>query len=175
MLKEGEAGAKTADLARRPAVSEATMNNWKPKYGGLEVSEALCRWELEGENAKLKRLLVDKMLDNVALEDLLSKNGDARSEPGSGHSSPGMSRDERAAGVSYHRCRSQELRYRFIRDDDGALGEKLRGLACQRRRFGYRPLDIRTRRETMMINRKRPSGSRGLAVNSVPQYSLCLS
>ena len=74
VLKEAEAGAKTADLARRHGVSEATIYNWKAKYGGLEVSEARRLRELESENAKLKRLLADTMLDNVALKDLLSKN-----------------------------------------------------------------------------------------------------
>lgn len=73
VLKEAEAGAKTADLARRHGVSEATIYNWKSKYGGLEVSEARRLKELEGENAKLKRLLADTMLDNVALKDLLAK------------------------------------------------------------------------------------------------------
>lgn len=73
VLKEAEAGAKPADLARRHGVSEATIYNWKSKYGGLEVSEARRLRELEGENAKLKRLLADTMLDNVALKDLLAK------------------------------------------------------------------------------------------------------
>ena len=59
VLKEAEAGAKTADLARRHGVSEATIYNWKSKYGGLEVSEARRLRELESENAKLKRLLAD--------------------------------------------------------------------------------------------------------------------
>ena len=73
VLKEADAGAKTADLARRHGVSEATIYNWKSKYGGLEVSEARRLRELESENAKLKRLLADTMLDNVALKDLLAK------------------------------------------------------------------------------------------------------
>ena len=73
VLKEAEAGAKTADLARRHGVSEATIYNWKSKYGGLEASEARRLRELESENAKLKRLLADTMLDNVALKDLLAK------------------------------------------------------------------------------------------------------
>jgi putative transposase len=59
VLKEAEAGAKTADLARRHGVSEATIYNWKAKYGGLEVSEARRLRALESENAKLKRLLAD--------------------------------------------------------------------------------------------------------------------
>jgi putative transposase len=73
ILKEAEAGAKTSELARRHGVSEATIYNWKAKYGGLEVSEAKRLRSLEDENAKLKRLLADTMLDNAALKDLLSK------------------------------------------------------------------------------------------------------
>ena len=65
VLKEAEAGAKTADLARRHGVSEATIYNWKAKYGGLEVSDAKRLRALEDENAKLKRLLAEAMLDNA--------------------------------------------------------------------------------------------------------------
>lgn len=74
VLKEQEAGAKTAGLARRQGVSEATIYNWKAKYGGLEVSEAKRLRSLEDENAKLKRLLAEAMLDNAGLKDLLAKN-----------------------------------------------------------------------------------------------------
>jgi putative transposase len=73
VLREAEAGAKTSDLARKHGVSEATLYNWKAKYGGLEVSEAKRLRALEDENAKLKRLLADAMLDNAGLKDLLSK------------------------------------------------------------------------------------------------------
>jgi putative transposase len=73
VLKEAEAGAKTGDLARRHGISEATIYNWKAKYGGMEVSEAKRLRSLEDENAKLKRLLADAMLDNAALKDLLAK------------------------------------------------------------------------------------------------------
>jgi putative transposase len=74
VLKEAEAGAKTGDLARRHGVSEATIYNWRAKYGGLEVSEAKRLRALEDENAKLKRLLAEAMLDNAGLKDLLGKN-----------------------------------------------------------------------------------------------------
>lgn len=74
VLKEAEAGAKTGELARRHGVSEATIYNWKAKYGGLEVSEARRLRALGDENAKLKRLLADAMLDNAGLKDLLAKN-----------------------------------------------------------------------------------------------------
>jgi putative transposase len=70
ILKEHEAGLKTADLCRKHGISEASFYNWKAKYGGLEVSEAKG---LESENAKLKKLLADAMLDNAALKDLLGK------------------------------------------------------------------------------------------------------
>ena len=74
ILKEAETGARTAELARRHGVSEATIYNWKAQYGGLEVSEARRLRELEKENAKLKRLLAEAMLDNAVLKDLASKN-----------------------------------------------------------------------------------------------------
>ena len=73
VLKEHELGAKTADLCRKHGISEATFYNWKSKFGGMDVSEAKRLKALEGENAKLKRLLADAMLDNAALKDLLSK------------------------------------------------------------------------------------------------------
>ena len=74
VLKEHEAGAKTADLARKHGVSEATLYNWKAKYGGMDVSEAKRLKQLEDENAKLKKLLAEQMLDAAALRELLSKN-----------------------------------------------------------------------------------------------------
>jgi len=73
VLKEHELGAKTADLCRKHGISEASFYNWKSKFGGMEVSEARRLKALEGENARLKRLLADAMLDNAALKDLLSK------------------------------------------------------------------------------------------------------
>jgi putative transposase len=73
LLKEHEAGAKTADLARKPGVSEATLYNWKAKYGGMDVSETKRLKQLEDENAKLKTLLAEPVLDSAALRELLSK------------------------------------------------------------------------------------------------------
>ena len=73
ILKEQEAGVPVAELCRKHGMSDATFYNWKSKYGGLEVSEAKRLRALEAENAKLKRLLADAMLDNAALKDLLGK------------------------------------------------------------------------------------------------------
>lgn len=73
ILREQEAGAKTAEVCRRHGISDATFYNWKAKFGGMDPSEAKRLKALEDENAKLKRLLADAMLDNSALKDLLSK------------------------------------------------------------------------------------------------------
>jgi putative transposase len=73
VLKEHEAGVKTGDLARKHGVSEARLYNWKAKYGGMDVSEAKRLKQLEDENAKLKKLLAEPMLDAAALRELLSK------------------------------------------------------------------------------------------------------
>src|SRR3982751_1693871 len=83
VLREREAGAKTADLARKHGVSEATLYNWKAKFGGMDVSEAKRLKQLEdvainpervyAVNAKLKKLLAEQMLDVAAMRELLSK------------------------------------------------------------------------------------------------------
>ena len=71
ILREQEAGAKTAEVCRRHGISGATFYAWKAKFGGMEPSEAKRLKALEEENAKLKRLLAEAMLDNTALKDLL--------------------------------------------------------------------------------------------------------
>ena len=73
ILREQEAGLAVAELCRKHGVSSPTFYKWKAKYGGLDVSEARRLKALEDENAKLKRMLADAMLDNVALKDLLGK------------------------------------------------------------------------------------------------------
>lgn len=74
ILKEQEAGAATADVCRRHGISSATFYKWKAKYRGLEVSEAKRLQALEDENARLKKLLAEAMLDNAILKDVASKN-----------------------------------------------------------------------------------------------------
>ena len=73
VLREQEAGAKTADVCRKHGISPATFYQWKAKFGGLEVSEAHRLHALEAENARLKRLLAEAMLDNAVLKDVAAK------------------------------------------------------------------------------------------------------
>jgi putative transposase len=66
-------GQRPADVARKHGISEATIYNWKAKFGGMDVSEAKRLRALEEENAKLKKLLAEQMLDAAALRELLKK------------------------------------------------------------------------------------------------------
>lgn len=73
ILREQESGMATADVCRRHGISSATFFKWKAKFGGMDVSDARKLKALEDENAKLKKLLADAMLDNLMLRDLNSK------------------------------------------------------------------------------------------------------
>ena len=74
ILKEHQAGLSAAEICRRHGISDATFYKWRSKYGGMEVSDAKRLRGLEEENAKLKRLLADAMLDVSTLKDMLGKN-----------------------------------------------------------------------------------------------------
>ena len=73
VLREHDAGAKAAELARKHGISEATLYNWKAKYGGMDVSDAKRLRSLEEENRRLKKLLAESILDQAALKELLAK------------------------------------------------------------------------------------------------------
>ena len=73
VVKQAEAGMKTAEVCRQHGISEATYYKWKAKYGGLEVSEARRLRQLEDENRRLKQIIGDLMLDNAALKTVLTK------------------------------------------------------------------------------------------------------
>src|SRR3546814_736858 len=74
VLREPEGGMKTADVCRKHGFSSATLYAWKAKYGGMDVSQARKLKVLEEENARLKRLLADAMLDNAVLKEVAAKN-----------------------------------------------------------------------------------------------------
>ena len=147
ILREHEAGMKTADLCRKHGISEASFYNWKAKYGGLEVSEAKRLKGLEGENAKLK-LLADAMLDNAALKDLLGKKmvTPAAKQEAVAHLRSAFDMSERRA-CRVVGCVRMTVRYRPCRPNDVELRARLRALAHERRRFGYRRLHVLLRRE----------------------------
>jgi putative transposase len=74
MIREHDAGVKTAEICRKYGISDATFYKYKARFGGMTVSDAQRLRTLEAENARLKRLLADTMLDNAALKDLATKN-----------------------------------------------------------------------------------------------------
>ena len=74
MIKEQEAGMPTAEVCRKHGLSQGTFYKYKAKYGGMEVSDVAKLRAMEDENARLKRLLADTMLDNAVLKDLLGKS-----------------------------------------------------------------------------------------------------
>ncbi len=73
VLKEREAGFPVKEIIRRHGIAEQTFYRWKSKYGGMEVSDVRLLRELETENGKLKKLLAEQLLDNVALKDVVSR------------------------------------------------------------------------------------------------------
>ena len=73
-LKRVEAGLAVPEICRELGISSATFYKWKATYGGMDVSQARKLKVLEDENARLKRLLADAMLDNAVLKEVASKN-----------------------------------------------------------------------------------------------------
>ncbi len=128
VLREQEAGAKTADVCRKHGISPATYYPWKAKYGGLEVSEARRLRRLEAESARLKKLLADAMLDRAAARGGASHRCDAQARHGwcggdpRGRASP-PSRGANAARRSMHQAIGHQ-----------AIGGPAMGLACDRLR-----------------------------------------
>ncbi|MEQ1956327.1 IS3 family transposase [Mesorhizobium sp. CN2-181] len=145
VLREHEAGAKAGDLARKHGISEATLYNWKAKYGGMDVSDAKRLKALEEENARLKKLLADQMLEASALRELLFKKmvGPVAKREAVAHLR-GLSERRACSIVEADR---KMIRYRSCRPPETQLRGRLRDLANERRRFGYRRLFILLRCE----------------------------
>lgn len=74
ILKEHQAGMAPGELCRKHGISDATFYTWRKKYGGMEVSDAKRLKTLEEENAKLKKLLAESMMDVSTLREMLGKN-----------------------------------------------------------------------------------------------------
>ncbi|MCQ0970120.1 IS3 family transposase [Paracoccus sp. TK19116] len=148
ILQEHEAGAKCADLCRRHGMSEGTFYAWKAKYSGMTVSEAKRLKALEDENAKLKKLLAEQMLDMAAMRELLPKKmvTPAVKREAVAHLKAHLGLSERRACQIAGADRKM-VRYQSQRAPDTALRGRLRDLANERRRFGYRRLFVLLRRE----------------------------
>ncbi|MDX5370703.1 MAG: IS3 family transposase [Alphaproteobacteria bacterium] len=148
ILQEHEAGAKCADLCRKHGMSEGTFYAWKAKYSGMSVSEAKRLKALEDENAKLKKLLAEQMLDMAAMKELLSKKlvTPVAKREAVAHLKAHLGLSERRACQIAGADRKM-VRYQSQRAPDTALRGRLRDLANERRRFGYRRLFVLLRRE----------------------------
>ncbi|MCP1239220.1 MAG: IS3 family transposase [Acetobacter sp.] len=156
ILKEQESGLKVSDLCRKHGISDATFYKWKTRYGGLEVSEAKRLKALEDENSRLKRLLADTMLDNAALKEIVGKKvvTPVAKRQAVRHIQEALALSERRACVLVGVAR-RVARYVFAGADDAALRQRLRELADQRRRFGYRRLGYLLAREGFSPNHKK--------------------
>ena len=144
ILREQEAGAKAADLARKYAVSQTTLYNWKAKFGGMEVSEAKRLKQLEDENAKLKKLLADQMLDAAAMRELLSKKWRARRQARSCRAPSGRHGPVGALGLFHRRCGPQD-RALFAAAAGGRGTARLAGAWTDRTHAVHSAVAIRSR------------------------------
>jgi len=160
MLKEQEAGLSTAEVCRKHGVSQATFYKYNACFGGLEVSDARRLRALEDENAKLRKLLVEQMLDNAILRDVAKKVVAMRA-------CPACVRREAVAyacasrGVSQRRaCQAlavdrSSVRYRSIRPDDAEARMAMQAAASERRQFGYRRIHVMRERQGIVMNLKK--------------------
>lgn len=169
ILKQGEAGLVTSDLCRQHGISNATFYNWKAKYGGLEISEAQRLKQLEEENRKLKRIVADQAIDTGNAEGSGLKK---MVEPQALRTAVAFFREQHEASER-RACRLVGIgrsthHYQQIRNGKReALRERIRELARERQRFGYRRLTALLRREGWVVNAKcvwRICREEGLAV-----------
>lgn len=155
VLREQEAGSAKADVCRKRGISPATFYQWKIKFGGLEVSEARRLRTREAENARVKRLLAEAMLNKRCSKTWLER----MVTPAARREAVAHLREYQA--VSERRaCRvlgadRTAIRYRSVRPDVNATRAHLRALVGKRRRFGYRRLGLLLSRECVVLNHKK--------------------
>lgn len=142
ILKQGEAGVPVKDICRKHNISDATFYTWHKKYRGMDTGDLKRLKQLEKENRKLNRLLADSMLDNDALRAALEKSvlslQDKRCAIATMQARTGISQRRACSLVGSSRS---VLSYRSEkRESDSALQDRLRELAAERKRFGYRRL-----------------------------------
>jgi putative transposase len=155
ILREQEAGAKTAEVCRKHGISSATFYKWKAKYGGLEISDAKRLKALEDENSKLKKLLAGDARQRHAQGRRLKKMvTPAGKREAVAHLRTSFEVSERRACAALGVDRTS-VRYRSSRPAEAAVRARLRELAAIRRRFGYRRLHVLIRREGVVMNHKK--------------------
>ncbi|WP_371685646.1 IS3 family transposase [Tropicimonas sp. IMCC6043] len=156
VLKESEAGAKVDDLCRRHGISTATFYTWRKKYGGMDASEAKRLRELEAENARLKRIVADQVLDMSAMKELLEKNIGRpiakRKAVGFLMTKKGLSERRACRIVGLARSVQQ---YQPVAKNDEAVVARMKALASENRSYGYLRLHAMLRREGLVLNPKR--------------------
>ncbi|MDG1451010.1 MAG: IS3 family transposase [Ascidiaceihabitans sp.] len=155
MIKEQEAGMPTADVCRKHGLSQGTFYKFKSQYGGMEVSDAAKLRAVTDENAKLKRLLADTMLDNVVLKDMFGKE----------LTTPNMRRAAARKAMRDHdisqrrACRLVGVDPKTVRrdkpPDNPEVRKEMKAIANKRRRFGYRRIGVMLERKGMIMNHKK--------------------
>ena len=156
ILREQEAGAKTAELCRRHGISSATFYAWKAKFGGMDVSDAEAAEGARGGERP----------SEAAPGGVAARPGCIEGSPVAKVVTPAARREAVAILVEHHEMSERRactvigadrtsIRYRSRRPDDRDLRERLRALASERRRFGYRRLHVLLRREGHVVNRKK--------------------
>ncbi|UUC98963.1 IS3-like element ISSen4 family transposase [Escherichia coli] len=157
ILREAEAGVPARELCRKHAISDATFYTWRKKYGGMEVPEVKRLKSLEEENARLKKLLAEAMLDKEALQVALGRKllttDQKREAVMLMCDATGLSQRRacRLTGLSLSTCRYEAHRPAA----DAHLSGRITELALERRRFGYRRIWQLLRREGLHVNHKR--------------------
>ncbi|HDL8434484.1 IS3 family transposase [Yersinia enterocolitica] len=155
ILREAEAGVSARELCRKHAISDATFYTWRKKYGGMEVPEVKRLKSLEEENARLKKLLAEAMLDKEALQVALGRKllttDQKREAVMLMCDATGLSQRRacRLTGLSLSTCRYEAQRPAA----DAHLSGRITELALERRRFGYRRIWQLLRREGLATER----------------------
>ncbi|WP_298856196.1 IS3 family transposase [uncultured Ruegeria sp.] len=155
MIKEQESGLPTAEVCRKHGLSQGTFYKYKSKYGGMEVSDVAKLRVMEDENARLKRLLADTMLDNAVLKDL----------PGKELTTPNERREAALRAMRDHdisqrrACRLVGVDPKTVRrerpPDNPEIRKEMKAVAAKRRRFGYRRIGVMLERKGMIMNHKK--------------------
>ncbi|WP_395173052.1 IS3 family transposase [Roseibium alexandrii] len=156
MIKEQETGIPIAEVCRKHGISTASFYKYKAKYGGMDVSDARKLKALEDENAKLKRLLAEQMLDNAILKDVASRKvvTPAAKRQAVAHACGKHGVSQRRACEVLIIDRST-VRYESVRADDTDLREAMKMVAAERRRFGYRRIHVMLERQGIIMNQKK--------------------